>query len=135
MIYNCFVLSFCVLIGAKRAREIILSVLSSACDDGDLTIPEAMEAVEDIFKQNASHLYDIHRVRVSLDLKKASSSNLSSIKSIPPPEDIVFVRILWVDTSGQHRCRVSSFALASMMGVIVMVMFIIAIVIVSLFNI
>eukprot|EP00268_Persea_americana_P055319 TRINITY_DN6421_c0_g1_i5.p1 TRINITY_DN6421_c0_g1~~TRINITY_DN6421_c0_g1_i5.p1 ORF type:complete len:842 (+),score=177.17 TRINITY_DN6421_c0_g1_i5:87-2612(+) len=93
-------------LGAKRAREIILSVLSSACDDGDLTIPEAIEAVEDIFKQNACRLYDMSRVMGFLDSKKASSSNSLSIKSIPPPEDIVFVRILWVDTSGQHRCRV-----------------------------
>ncbi|RWR93822.1 Amidohydrolase 2 [Cinnamomum micranthum f. kanehirae] len=93
-------------LGAKRAREIILSVLSTACDDGDLTIPEAIEAVEDIFKQNACRLYDMNRVMGSLDSKKASSSNSLSIKSIPPPEDIVFVRILWVDASGQHRCRV-----------------------------
>lgn len=70
--------------------------------------------MEDIFKQNACRLYDMNRVMGSLDSKKASSSNSLSIKSIPPPEDIVFVRILWVDASGQHRCRVSSFAFVSM---------------------
>lgn len=93
-------------LGAKKAREVILSVLSSACDEGDLTITEAVEAVEDIFKNNSHRLYDISRVTGSFDSKICISSNCELIKSIPLPEDIVFIRILWVDTSGQHRCRV-----------------------------
>lgn len=46
-------------LGAKRAREIVFSVLRDACDDGDLTIPEAVEAAEDIFNRNSVRLYKI----------------------------------------------------------------------------
>ncbi|XP_058077224.1 protein fluG [Magnolia sinica] len=93
-------------LGAKRAREIVLSVLCDACDDDDLTIPEAVEAIEDIFKENAHRLYKMNRV-VGSDTKESLSCNMELIlKSTTPPNDVVFVRILWVDASGQHRCRV-----------------------------
>lgn len=40
----------------------IYSVLSDACDDGDLTISEAIEAVPAIFRQNALNFYDFSKV-------------------------------------------------------------------------
>eukprot|EP00262_Sarcandra_glabra_P000814 TRINITY_DN10888_c0_g4_i1.p1 TRINITY_DN10888_c0_g4~~TRINITY_DN10888_c0_g4_i1.p1 ORF type:complete len:766 (-),score=145.89 TRINITY_DN10888_c0_g4_i1:272-2239(-) len=93
-------------LGAMRAREVLLSVLRDACDDGDLTIPEAVEAAEDMFKQNAIRLYKISGFSESFDSKTAISWNFIPTKSTASEEDIVFVRIIWVDTSGQHRCRV-----------------------------
>ncbi|KAJ0970230.1 hypothetical protein J5N97_023107 [Dioscorea zingiberensis] len=91
-------------LGAKRAREVVFSVLSNACDDGDLTILEAVEAVEDIFRQNALQLYNMNGVIGSISCKYFGPSKRTP--RIAPSDDIVFVRIMWVDTSGQHRCRV-----------------------------
>ncbi|KAK9168560.1 hypothetical protein Syun_000700 [Stephania yunnanensis] len=90
-------------LGAKRAREVALSVLCNACDDGDLTIAEAIEAAEDIFKQNAVQFYKLEG-----DISNSGSIVPCSIAredSSASPNGIVFVRILWVDTSGQRRCR------------------------------
>ncbi|KMZ72475.1 hypothetical protein ZOSMA_163G00200 [Zostera marina] len=47
---------------SKNARDVIYSVLSDACDDGDLTISEAIEAVPAIFRQNALNFYDFSKV-------------------------------------------------------------------------
>ncbi|KAL5995194.1 hypothetical protein ACLOJK_025252 [Asimina triloba] len=91
-------------LGAKRAREIVLAVLSDACDNGDLTTLEAVEAIEDIFKRNADCLYKMNRIS-DRSVKKINSHIMESTTK-SKPEDIVFVRILWVDGSGQHRCRV-----------------------------
>ncbi|KAJ6810058.1 protein fluG [Iris pallida] len=92
-------------LGAKRARQVVFSVLSNACEDGDITIPDALEAIEDIFRRNALELYDLHAIVGSVDCRHpiTLSDNYLSYKS---QEDVVFVRIIWVDASGQHRCRV-----------------------------
>ena len=45
--------------GAKKSREVIFSVLHDACIDGDLSIPEAVEAAKDIFARNAIQFYKI----------------------------------------------------------------------------
>lgn len=94
-------------LGAKRSREAIFSVLSEALDEGDLTLPEAKEAVDDIFKNNACNFYKANE-------KIRSNSPDKPLSSISTPEESkflsqnsVFVRVLWVDTSGQLRCRVS----------------------------
>ncbi|THU69241.1 hypothetical protein C4D60_Mb08t12330 [Musa balbisiana] len=87
-------------LGAKRAREVVFSVLSTACDDGDLTLPEALEATEDIFRRNSLQLYKLHGVvQSSISLNKTSMITSH-------PDGIAFVRIIWIDTSAQHRCRV-----------------------------
>ncbi|KAM0938868.1 putative glutamine synthetase [Dioscorea sansibarensis] len=91
-------------LGAKRAREIVFSVLSGACDDGDLTISEAVEAVEDIFRQNSLRFYNMNHVIGSISCKNSEPGKSES--RIAPSDDIVFVRLMWIDTSGQHRCRV-----------------------------
>lgn len=92
-------------LGAKRAREVVFRVLSNACEDGDLTITEAVEAVEDIFRRNALQLYKLDGIIGSTDCRK-SMTFYDSSKTSTPQEDIVFVRIIWVDASGQNRCRV-----------------------------
>ncbi|XP_065020492.1 protein fluG [Musa acuminata AAA Group] len=87
-------------LGAKRAREVVFSVLSTACDDGDLTLTEALEAAEDIFRRNSLQLYKLHGVvQSSISLNKTSMVTSH-------PDGIAFVRIIWIDTSAQHRCRV-----------------------------
>ncbi|KAI8021236.1 Protein fluG [Camellia lanceoleosa] len=44
-------------LSAKRAREVVFSVLRDACIDGDLSIPEAIEAAKDIFSENAKKFF------------------------------------------------------------------------------
>ncbi|XP_042499937.1 protein fluG isoform X1 [Macadamia integrifolia] len=92
-------------LGAKRAREVVLSVLCDACDDGDLTIPEALEAAEDIFKQNAIRMYNISGTIKTADNENVVSHDFATKETNTVKEDTVFIRIIWVDTSGQHRCR------------------------------
>nr|KAJ0202373.1 hypothetical protein LSAT_V11C600298700 [Lactuca sativa] len=94
--------------GAKRAREVVFSILRDACNEGDLSIPEALEAVTDIFSENSKKFYKIDsdatsRVlrHVSDTLKKSNNQELNSTQ-----QEIVLVRVLWIDASGQHRCRV-----------------------------
>lgn len=93
------------LIGAKRARDVIYSVLSDVCDDGDLTIPEAIRAAEGIFNKNALNFYNFDKVPgflvsdISFDVRSKVSGKQS--------EDIIFVRLIWADNSGKRRCRVS----------------------------
>ncbi|ONK70939.1 uncharacterized protein A4U43_C04F3070 [Asparagus officinalis] len=92
-------------LGAKRAREVVLNVLSNACDDGDLTIPDALEAIEDIFRRNALQIYNLNAILGSIDYRGPKICNGIS-KTYTGGKDIVSVRVTWVDTSGQHRCRV-----------------------------
>ncbi|GJY60763.1 protein FluG isoform X1 [Tanacetum coccineum] len=99
-------------LGAKRAREVVFSVLRDACNEDDLSIPEALEAVTDIFAENANKFYKIDSAltsragstHVSNTLSKLDSHVKGGFKSIQ--QDVVLVRVLWVDASGQHRCRV-----------------------------
>ncbi|KAG1354864.1 protein fluG [Cocos nucifera] len=69
-------------LGAKKAREVVFSVLSTACDDGDLTIPEAVEAVWHIFRQNALQLYKLNGIVGSNDHLRVISFNSTS-KVVP----------------------------------------------------
>ncbi|KAJ3690448.1 hypothetical protein LUZ61_019612 [Rhynchospora tenuis] len=95
-------------LGAKRSRDVVFNVLSDACGDGDLTIEEALEAVEDIFRENALRLYKINSVDGLIKRENSFTPNIvpkySNINQ--NGEEVVFVRIIWVDASGQHRCRV-----------------------------
>lgn len=43
--------------GAKNAREVVFSVLRDSCIDGDLLIPEAVEAAKDLFARNSLNFY------------------------------------------------------------------------------
>ncbi|GER36840.1 glutamine synthetase [Striga asiatica] len=92
-------------LGAKEAREIVFAVLRDSCIDGDLSVPEAVQAAKDIFSENARELYKIKH-----DLELFNSNNIAcpSVKldiSASAP-DVAYIRIIWVDGSGQQRCRV-----------------------------
>ena len=92
--------------GAKKAHEVIFSVLRDSCLDGDLSVHEAVEAAKAILSENSTKFYNI-----KLPVKSFWSTN--SISPIPATirttalSGITLVRILWVDASGQQRCRVS----------------------------
>jgi hypothetical protein len=92
--------------GAKKAREVVFSVLRDACIDGDLSISEAVEAAKDIFAHNAIQFY---KINLSLGLKNTSTPYPVKMKTSALDNDVSLVRIIWVDGSGQHRCRVSTF--------------------------
>lgn len=99
--------------GAKKAREVIFLVLSDACASGDLSLMEAIDAAKDIFSRNSIGFY-----KLNIDTDSSSPQNIISpklkIKEPDVQEDSSsFVRIIWVDTSGQQRCRVSFFFLVS----------------------
>ncbi|KAK7267802.1 hypothetical protein RIF29_20481 [Crotalaria pallida] len=88
-------------LGAKKSREVVFSVLRDACIDGDLSTPEAVEATKDIFARNAIHFYKLS----SDDSDINSHSNLPQKLNNCLEADVSLVRIIWVDGSGQHRCR------------------------------
>ncbi|VAH15977.1 unnamed protein product [Triticum turgidum subsp. durum] len=91
-------------LGSRRARDVVYRVLSAACEDGDLSIQEATDAVEDIFRRNASDLYKLNVANGSIHQKTMIAD--SRIASSCVEQDVLFVRIVWNDASGQHRCRV-----------------------------
>ncbi|XP_042373951.1 protein fluG-like [Zingiber officinale] len=92
-------------LGSKRAREVVFNVLARSCDDGDLSVSESLEAIEDIFRRNSLQLYNFNGVAGSIESQSVASLNV--ISRIPPYKDgVAFVRIIWVDASAQHRCRV-----------------------------
>ncbi|KAJ8753951.1 hypothetical protein K2173_001849 [Erythroxylum novogranatense] len=92
-------------LGAKKGREIIFSVLRDACADGDLTVAEATEVVKDIFTRNALGFYKINVVDGSFSLKDIATKTVNA-EDRAQEYGVSFVRVIWVDTSGQHRCRV-----------------------------
>jgi len=74
---------------------------------------EAIDAAKDIFSRNSIGFY-----KLNIDTDSSSPQNIISpklkIKEPDVQEDSSsFVRIIWVDTSGQQRCRVSFFFLVS----------------------
>ncbi|PHU05595.1 hypothetical protein BC332_26417 [Capsicum chinense] len=93
-------------LGAKIAREVVFSVLRDACIDGDLSIPEALAVVKHIFAETAKKFYklnvssrysDVEPLHLSTSFKKEQNSPLT---------DVTLVRVMWIDFSGMHRCRV-----------------------------
>lgn len=97
------------LTGARRSRDVVFTVLSDACGDGDLTLQEALEAVKDIFRENALRLYKLNSIAGLINSENIFPHNIvpKYFNDSQNGEDVVFVRIIWVDASGQHRCRVS----------------------------
>lgn len=85
----------------------VFSVLRDACIDGDLSIPEALAVVKDIFAETAKQFYkidvssrysDVEPHHLSTSFQKEQNDSLT---------DVTLVRVMWLDFSGQHRCRVS----------------------------
>lgn len=93
-------------LGAKKGREVVYTVLRDACVDGDLSLPEAIAAVKDIFADNAKKFYSINTAIESLDLKTGQSCSFTKADASGETHHATLVRIIWVDASGQHRCRV-----------------------------
>ncbi|KAM0854830.1 hypothetical protein ACQ4PT_050204 [Festuca glaucescens] len=91
-------------LGARRARDVVYRVLSAACEDGDLSIQEAIDAVEDIFRRNALDLYKLNVANGSIHQKTTIPDSRISTSCVE--QEVLFVRIVWNDASGQHRCRV-----------------------------
>ncbi|CAF2168637.1 unnamed protein product [Brassica napus] len=93
-------------LGAKKAREVIFLVLRDACVGGDLSLMEAIDAAKDILSRNAIAFYNID-VDTSSSIPQSRISPKSQIEEPHVQEDSSsFVRVIWVDTSGQQRCRV-----------------------------
>lgn len=93
--------------GAKKAREVIFLVLRDACVSGDLSLMEAIDAAKDILSRNAIAFYKID-VDTSSSIPQSRISPKSQMEEPHAQEDSSsFVRVIWVDTSGQQRCRVS----------------------------
>ncbi|XVF55560.1 hypothetical protein PTKIN_Ptkin06aG0045700 [Pterospermum kingtungense] len=92
-------------LGAKIAREVVFSVLRDSCIDCDLSIAEAIKASKDIFAQNAIRFYKINLGVKLLDSKASGSPSYIIGKNVAE-HDLSLVRLIWVDASGQHRCRV-----------------------------
>lgn len=93
--------------GAKKAREVVFSALQESCTAGDLSIQEALTAATDMFAKNAKAFY-----KLNASEKQFNSTTFASPKNITeerhsPEEDCILVRLMWMDTSGQLRCRVS----------------------------
>ncbi|RHN79701.1 putative glutamine synthetase [Medicago truncatula] len=89
-------------LGAKKSREVVFSVLRDSCLDGDLTVTEAVEASKDILARNSIHFYKINLANSNIN----SDNNLQlNVIDDDLETDVSFVRIIWVDNSGQHRCR------------------------------
>lgn len=121
--------------GAKRAREVVFSILRDAMVEGDLSITKAVVAVKDIFSENAKKLYKLQKLddsskdcdepHISSPFIKeelhGSVKNSSTESDVEPhvsssfqneelngsSKDVTLVRLIWIDASGQHRCRVS----------------------------
>ncbi|KAK7392504.1 hypothetical protein VNO78_20945 [Psophocarpus tetragonolobus] len=51
-------------LGAKNSREVIFSVLRDACIDGELLLPEAIEAAKDLLARNAIRFYKLTNITV-----------------------------------------------------------------------
>ncbi|KAM3308976.1 hypothetical protein P3S67_010720 [Capsicum chacoense] len=120
-------------LGAKRAREVVFSVLRDAMVEGDLSITKAITAVKDIFAENAKKLYKLHKLDVSSkdsdepyisssfikeelhgsakdssaesDVEPYVSSSFQNEELNGSSEDVTLVRMIWIDASAQHRCR------------------------------
>ncbi|CAN0926201.1 Protein fluG [Linum grandiflorum] len=92
-------------LGVKKARECLFIVLRDACRDGDLTVTEAIEAARDILAENAIRLYKINISTNPTQSREDVSNSCLSFGDRALETDITFVRVIWVDASGQHRCR------------------------------
>lgn len=94
------------LTGAKKAREVIFAVLRDACINEDLSVAESIQAVKDIFSENAINFYKIKAVSKSIDSNDITPLSVK-LDVNTSTQGVAFVHIIWVDASGQHRCRVS----------------------------
>ncbi|KAH0728795.1 hypothetical protein KY284_004660 [Solanum tuberosum] len=94
-------------IGAKKAREVVFNVLWDACVHDDLSITEALAIVKAIFAENAKQFYKLDASsRYSYVEPQSLSSPFKKEELNGPLTDVTAVRVIWLDFSAQHRCRV-----------------------------
>ncbi|CAI9097920.1 OLC1v1034439C1 [Oldenlandia corymbosa var. corymbosa] len=93
-------------LGAKKAQEVVFAVLRDLCMEGDLSIQDALSAVKDIFSENAKGFYKIKVAEMPVESEASSPFSLLPVESPTHNCDLTLVRIIWVDASGQQRCRV-----------------------------
>lgn len=95
-------------LGAKKAREVVFNVLWDACVHDDLSITEALAIVKAIFAENAKQFYKLDASsRYSYVEPQSLSSPFKKEELNGPLTDVTAVRVIWLDFSAQHRCRVS----------------------------
>lgn len=88
----------------------VFNVLQDTCTAGDLSVQEAITAAVDMFAGNAKEFYKLNVVEKPFNSKNFASPNSLTEEKHVSKEDLKLVRVIWVDTSGQHRCRVSLFS-------------------------
>ncbi|XP_027769453.1 protein fluG-like [Solanum pennellii] len=94
-------------LGAKKAREVVFNVLLDACFHDDLSITEAIAIVKAIFAENAKQFYKLDASSRYSDVEPQSLSYHFKKEDLNGPlTDVTAVRIIWLDFSAQHRCRV-----------------------------
>ncbi|WMV09035.1 hypothetical protein MTR67_002420 [Solanum verrucosum] len=95
-------------LGAKKAREVVFNVLWDACVHDDLSITEAIAIVKAIFAENAKQFYKLDASSRYSDVEPQSLSYPFKREDLNCPlTDVTAVRIIWLDFSAQHRCRVA----------------------------
>ncbi|KAL3676808.1 hypothetical protein R1sor_026756 [Riccia sorocarpa] len=94
-------------LGAKLARTIVADVLCDSVEDGDLTLNEAIEAAQNMLRSNSLSFY---KLKGGVSGKKAKTVTQRSGKQEEPSwsclNNTKYVRLMWVDPSGQRRCKV-----------------------------
>ncbi|KAH0768477.1 hypothetical protein KY285_004348 [Solanum tuberosum] len=94
-------------LGAKKAREVVFNVLWDACVHDDLSITEALAIVKAIFAENAKQFYKLDASSRYSDVEPQSLSSAFKKEELNGPLTFVTaVRVIWLDFSAQHRCRV-----------------------------
>ncbi|MCD7448361.1 hypothetical protein HAX54_041096 [Datura stramonium] len=90
-----FISGFCVPSSAKIVREVVFSVLRDACIDGDLSIPEALAVVKDIFAETAKKFYkldvssrysDVEPHHLSTSFQKEQNGSLTDVTLVIPQQ-------------------------------------------------
>ncbi|CAM6039601.1 unnamed protein product [Sphagnum compactum] len=89
-------------LGAKWSREILARVLIEAFDNGDMLLEEALAAADGILGRNALEFYKLD----GRDGFSASTDNLTKLQQSISGTNLLHVRLLLADGSGQRRCRV-----------------------------
>eukprot|EP00252_Welwitschia_mirabilis_P011169 TRINITY_DN2511_c0_g1_i1.p1 TRINITY_DN2511_c0_g1~~TRINITY_DN2511_c0_g1_i1.p1 ORF type:complete len:844 (+),score=165.73 TRINITY_DN2511_c0_g1_i1:452-2983(+) len=93
-------------LGAKWAHKVLSAALSDACNAQDLSVHEAIEVAQKILRDTALLFYKLDGTAILGSTNEDNAvSNHSQISS-QMPEKLSLVRLLWIDCSGQHRCRV-----------------------------
>lgn len=85
----------------------VFNVLWDECIHDDISITEALAIVKAIFAENAKQFYKLDASSRYSDVQLQSLSCLFKKEELNGPlTDVTAVRVIWLDFSAQHRCRV-----------------------------